>query len=41
VVDGWLVLRFSWSQVMTKGDWVRSVLERAVAVRERQLLLSA
>lgn len=41
VVDGWLVLRFSWSQVMTKDEWVRSVLERAVAVRERQLLLSA
>lgn len=41
VVDGWLVLRFSWSQVMTKDEWVRSVLERGVAVRERQLLLSA
>jgi very-short-patch-repair endonuclease len=41
VVGGWLVLRFSWSQVMTKPDWVRSVLVRAVALRERELLLSA
>jgi very-short-patch-repair endonuclease len=41
VIEGWMVLRFSWSQVMTKAAWVRSVLERAVAARERQLLLSA
>jgi very-short-patch-repair endonuclease len=28
--DGWLVLRFSWTQVMTKPDLVRRVLERTV-----------
>jgi very-short-patch-repair endonuclease len=33
--DGWLVLRFSWTQVMTRPDWVRSVLVRAVAQRVR------
>jgi len=41
VVEGWLVLRFSWNQVMTKAQWVRSVLERAVATRESQLALAA
>jgi very-short-patch-repair endonuclease len=41
VVEGWMVLRFSWNQVMTKPEWVRSVLERAVASRECQLALVA
>lgn len=36
-VDDWLVLRFSWSQVMTKPQWVRSVLLRAVALRTARL----
>lgn len=36
-VDGWLVLRFSWDQVMTKPQWVRSVLLRAVALRTARL----
>ncbi|GAB3439221.1 hypothetical protein GCM10027517_12350 [Phycicoccus ginsengisoli] len=40
-VSGWLVLRFSWSQVMTRPEWVRSVLVRAVALREWQLRLGA
>jgi very-short-patch-repair endonuclease len=39
-VEGWLVLRFSWRQVMTCPDWVRSVLERAVALREQQRRLA-
>jgi very-short-patch-repair endonuclease len=29
--DGWLVLRFTWWQVMDQPDWVREVLERIVA----------
>jgi very-short-patch-repair endonuclease len=33
VADGWLVLRFSWEQVMTRPDWVRSMIARAVALR--------
>jgi very-short-patch-repair endonuclease len=41
VLGGWLVLRFSWSQVMTRPEWVRSVLVRAVALREAELRLSA
>lgn len=37
VVDGWLVLRFSWEDVMFRQDDVRSVLAAAVAERtERQ-----
>ncbi|WP_344192376.1 DUF559 domain-containing protein [Pedococcus aerophilus] len=32
--DGWLVLRFSWTQVMTRPDWVRAVVARAVALRQ-------
>jgi very-short-patch-repair endonuclease len=35
--DGWLVIRFSWTQVMTRPHWVRSVIARAVAHREQQL----
>lgn len=37
VVADWLVLRFSWSQVMMQPTWVRSVLLRAVDLRERRL----
>lgn len=33
VVAGWLVLRFSWMQVMKRSAWVRSVLEGAVRRR--------
>ena len=29
--DGWLVLRFSWTQVMTRPEWVRRVIARAVS----------
>ena len=28
--DGWLVLRFSWNQVMTRPAWVREVIAAAV-----------
>lgn len=31
VADGWLVLRFTWEDVMFDPDYVRSVLEAAVA----------
>lgn len=33
VADGWLVLRFSWEQVMTRPVWVRQMLLAAVAQR--------
>lgn len=33
VADGWLVLRFSWEQVMTRPEWVRQMLVAAVAQR--------
>jgi very-short-patch-repair endonuclease len=33
VVAGWLVLRFAWEDVMFDQDWVRSILEAAVAER--------
>lgn len=29
----WLVLRFSWEQVMTQQDWVRPCIEAAVRLR--------
>lgn len=32
VVDGWLVLRFSWEDVMFDPEFVRDVLVRAVAL---------
>ncbi len=32
VVGGWWVLRFTWEQVMFEQVWVRSVLQRAVAL---------
>ncbi len=31
--DGWLVLRFSWTHVMTKPDWVLAVVTAAVESR--------
>ena len=31
--DGWLVLRFSWTQVMARPDWVRSLVAAAVESR--------
>ncbi|NYE38791.1 very-short-patch-repair endonuclease [Nocardioides cavernae] len=39
--SGWLVLRFTWEDVMFRADWVRAVLARAVVVRERTLVPSA
>ena len=33
VVRGWLVLRFCWEDVMFDPDWVRSMIEAAVAER--------
>ena len=33
--SGWLVLRFTWEDVMFRPDWVQAVLTRAVAVRAR------
>ncbi|WP_345500925.1 DUF559 domain-containing protein [Pedococcus ginsenosidimutans] len=33
VGDGWLVLRFTWSQVMTRPGWVAQMLAKAVAQR--------
>lgn len=33
-VDGWLVLRFTWLQVMKHATWVRSMLEAAVDRRQ-------
>ena len=35
--SGWLVLRFTWEDVMFRSDWVRDVLTRAVAARARAL----
>jgi very-short-patch-repair endonuclease len=36
VVNGWLVLRFSWEDVMFHPDYVRSVLVRVVALVTKQ-----
>lgn len=36
VLDDWTVLRFAWEQVMFEQTWVRSCLERAVAVTAGQ-----
>ena len=33
VCDGWLVLRFTWYQVMTRPQWVAEMLAKAVAQR--------
>ena len=35
VVNGWMVLRFSYEHVMTQPDFVRRVLLAAVALAER------
>lgn len=35
VADGWLVLRFSWTQVMSQPDLVRALIVRAVGLRHR------
>ncbi|QWC85573.1 DUF559 domain-containing protein [Nocardioidaceae bacterium] len=34
--DGWLVLRFSWEDVMFRADYVREVLARAVALSDER-----
>lgn len=36
--SGWLVLRFTWEDVMFRSDWVHDVLARAVAARARTLV---
>lgn len=41
VADDWLVLRFSWMQVMKKHAWVRQMVERVVALRQRQVRAAA
>ncbi|NNM45763.1 DUF559 domain-containing protein [Knoellia koreensis] len=33
VADGWLVIRFPWTQVMWKQAWVREIIEAVVAIR--------
>lgn len=35
-VDGWLVLRFTWVQVMTRQAWVKEMLEAAMERRRRE-----
>ena len=37
VADGWLVLRFTWTQVMTRPDWVRQRIAETVRRRQAQL----
>lgn len=37
VADGWLVLRFSWTQVMTKPAWVKAVIAQTVEHRAQQV----
>ena len=37
VINGWLVLRFAWEDVMFDDAWVREVLRRAVALRSRSV----
>ena len=36
VVEGWLVLRFAWEDVMFDPDYVRQVLVAVVALVQRQ-----
>lgn len=36
VIAGWLVLRFTWDQVMFEPDEVRRILAQAVAVAQRR-----
>lgn len=40
VVDGWIVLRFAWEDVMFEQDHVRSVLVAAVALAQRRTQVS-
>ncbi|MCE1178426.1 MAG: DUF559 domain-containing protein [Micrococcales bacterium] len=35
--EGWTVLRFSWPDVMHKGEWVRRIVEKAVRMRQALL----
>lgn len=35
VRTGWLVLRFSWEQVMSDQEWVADTVEETVALRSR------
>lgn len=37
VLAGWLVLRFSWQQVMFRPEWVMSVISRAVCQQRERL----
>jgi hypothetical protein len=37
VVHGWLVLRFTWAQVVKRPEWVRSILIAAVERRRAEL----
>jgi very-short-patch-repair endonuclease len=37
VIHGWLVLRFTWAQVVHQAGWVRSVMVAAVERRRREL----
>ena len=39
VADGWLVLRFPWTRVMTKPEWVAEMITAAVAIRREELAL--
>ncbi|XVX20811.1 type IV toxin-antitoxin system AbiEi family antitoxin domain-containing protein [Actinomycetota bacterium] len=34
---GWLVLRFTWWQVMFEGEWVRAMVAKGIALRQRLL----
>ncbi|MEO7058617.1 MAG: DUF559 domain-containing protein, partial [Lapillicoccus sp.] len=36
VVDGWVVLRFSWKQVMKRPAWVRAMLRGDVDLRTQE-----
>ncbi|XVX20518.1 DUF559 domain-containing protein [Actinomycetota bacterium] len=35
--EGWTVLRFSWADVMHKGEWVRRIVEKTVRMRQALL----
>ena len=34
-LDGWLVLRFTWSQIVNEPEWVSGQIRRAIATRSR------
>jgi hypothetical protein len=36
VLDGWIVLRFAWEDVMHQGDYVSRVLHAVVSLAQRQ-----